>query len=674
MPKAQKLIQLRAFRGIDYTTADPDQSLQDAAGGYNADTFRQPGAMTTTRGPLQFATLPSAPTFGGLVRYGNPSLVGGAADTEYVVSTAGGMMRYSSASGLTTTITNGVAFNSGFQFGNSIYTNGGQRIMLTTSGSTVTANAYSWYYRNQVNVSTTPLVNITGAGAAGPFVSGTLYCYATTTLTTFADGSTQESGVTYIFTFPLGEYFAITAAANYTTINLTTTAAASYIVWYGTNADGSTWTTNLYRLSSTQPNWYYVGNANAGSVGSATTGTFADTNSDATIAANAQIQTDLYPNPASAAFNAGVTNYGPVFHHKERAWQFALFANTISTNSLTQCQLWFSDAGLPYQFHSAQVLLVGSDSDNDAANPTNTAVSYLGTATDHPMGGLSLSSVAILFKKRSTWIVYGDDPSTFVPRKMWDLGCVGPAAFSVCEDVFCWVSESGAYMSDGSTKTYIGEPMRLAWAEYADYILNAAICWYGNRTWFVKIGVTVYRYYLPKGVWLPPQTTGAGQIAAVASTISDIGPNNQQGDPFNAMVVATSSTLSYWEGADGAASGIGNAEWITPISDSGEPGVEKEYQWIVVNGPIQPGAVLQVVVESQGYGGTRQATAKFDLGLGPTLVSECGDVNGALTGFMAQMTITLTPPAGSTTYSTLYSVELQGSIQHEIVASPQGVS
>lgn len=637
--KTPALIKLGPFKSVDYTTAGPDLPPGVGAAASNVDTQRQPGAMASARGRLNVVALTGGGTIGTLAQINRVT-----GSRQIVASINGGanqVVLYNPDTATQITSAGGANFSQAVQFGNVLFTNTNSQIRPGSS-----FNSYPWTF-----AFLGPTIALTPA-PAGNLAPATYY-YAMTTVVTFPDGATQESTPSPGANPPYANNVAaVTAlpAGNVITLSITSGSFS------GTLANGATWTTNIYRQSTNQPTWYLAGNA--------TGAAFNDNSSDPTIAANQQL---LFRSQLPLGFMT-IATPPVIFRHQDRMWAFFDIDDAALTLSQTQCQLWFSDPGTPWSFYAdTQALLVGNESDNATLGPIT-------QFNDAPMAGVSLSSVGILHKRRATYILYGNDPATYIPLKMWDLGCVSGASATVCEDVDAWLSEEGPHITDGSTKQYIGEPMRtlLETIPTTDWVNSVGF--FANRTWhlsFPATGITM-RYYFPKNEWLPPLPYATNTAYSVIAENSPVGLRR-----FNEMIAARNSGtfIDSWAVADGQDLGAPIVStWTSGLTDSGECGFEKSYQWCVVNAPVQPGYVLQVVTTVQNLGVTRTATSTFDLGLGPTLTATIGDANGGITGFMGQVTATLTAPAGATAPGFVYEVSVYGSVVREMVASAVGVS
>lgn len=656
---SKPLLRIGPFGAFDSTTAGP---YADPHSGYgtpgvgtsNVDTERQVGAMCSPRGRLALTTLTGTGNIGYLTHIN----YGGAPERSIVASlTSGTVERYNVTSGTQAVVTSGTAFNSAFQFGDILYTNAGQQIRPASG-----YKAYWWAGIVFPPVSLSGSVTLTGTGG---MTAGT-YFYNATQVFRYTDTGTQESPPISSTNIPLAGVVLTGTGFN----SLTPIGGGG--PWWGTAGDGSTYTTNLYRMSTSQPTWYFVANINSGTT--TATGTYVDNSSDAGIASNQQLQF-RFPTPMNF-YNilAASGNAPPVFKHKERAFIFTLF-NSTGLTSGTQCQLWYSDAGIPWSFFAgSQVLLVGDDSDNSTAS-TSGPVNYGNLLNDAPLGGVSLASVGILHKRRSIWILYGDDPSTFLPRKMTGVGTVSSGSITVCGadgDIDAWLSEDGPYLTDGTTLKYIGEPVReyLAAIPQTDWVKSEG--WYANRTWYLSFpdtGVTL-RYYLPKGKWLAPLPYATNAAYAIPSESASLGTARLQ-----EIVGAEPGTkkLDYWANTD--ALDLGAAficTWQSPLTDSGAPGVTKAYQWITVNAPLQPAGVILSATLTIDQSGSKTYTWSFDLSQGPTLIAT---VPPDFTGYMAQLTLSASTAnvAGSVPL-VIYSAEVHGSIERNLVASQAGVS
>jgi hypothetical protein len=252
---------------------------------------------------------------------------------------------------------------------------------------------------------------------------------------------------------------------------------------------------------------------------------------------------------------------------------------------------------------------------------------------------------------------------------MGGVGCVSSGSVTVCSsngDIDAWLSEDGPYLTDGNSLTYIGEPVRGILATIPQGQWQTAVGWYANRTWYLSFyapeapGITL-RYYLPKGKWLPPLPYATNQAYSIPSESSPVGLARLQ------EIIASrpnSSNIDSWGAADGQDLGAPIiSQWVSPLTDSEAPGITKEYQWVVIDAPVQPGVLATgtLVID--------QSTAKttswsFDLGQGPTLVATPEPDN---TGFLAQFTLTVATPAGATAPAIVYSAEVHGSVMRNLV-------
>jgi hypothetical protein len=668
---AASLVKVGPFQGVDYTTAGPSVASGVGSAASNVSLTRVIGAMSTSRGRTNVTTL----TGGGTIQALNPlnfshytspsSNTSGRLIVAAITGGSAAVVAYNPDTSTQLAISSGSStlqpYTQATSFDGALYTNTGYQIRYNPS--TGGFNQFSWTYPNVFLSLTSYTMTPTTTGTVN-ITSGTYY-WNFTTFTTFPDGTTQESPpwtLSYPTSSGYTESTSFSAAITFASGN-----------WSGTNADGSTYVTYVYRQSANQPTWYYVGTA----TGAATTA-FVDNNSDTNISANAQLQfrsnapMQIPVGTLSSTYNSYMSP-AVVFTHKNRAWIFIDFQSDTETNNVAQCQLWFSDYGAPWSLFSAtQVLLIGQESDNAAPL---TATLY----NDMPMAGCSLSSIAILFKRRSTYILYGDDQTTFLPRKMFDIGCVSGASATVCEDVVCWLSEEGPQITDGQVRQYIGDQVRNLLDTIPQSDWQKAVGWFNNRTWYLSFpstGITL-RYYLQTKQWLPTLPYGTNAAYGIASESAPVGTPR-----LNETIAARPSSLviDAWATGDTDLGGAITGTWTSPYTDSGAPGVQKEYQWVVINAPVQTGvtATVQLVIDQDTT--QKQFSWTFDLSQGPTLVATIGPgINPSgyaldNTGFMAQVFITLNNTASATTAAVIYSVEIHGSIQRSFVASNSGVT
>jgi hypothetical protein len=510
--------------------------------------------------------------------------------------------------------------------GNGITTTGS-----STGGDTVTAN--------QANLS---------GGANGPYTPNDVLSYAFTRVTTFPDGTQQESTPdgALVTGSPLAYPYSYLVTGDGDGPTITPSAP-----WSGTNSDGSTYATYVYRWSASQPIFYWLDGPLTGS------GTYTDAAGYAALLPNAQLTQNQDPPPIPS----GVATPG-IFSHKNRIFVFTteltqdLDVAQGVNYSVYQSQLWFSDYGTPYAFNAVdQVLLVGQD-----AVPDTPLIDGFG---DVPLGGLSLSSIAVLFKARSTWVLYGDDQSTFLPRKIADVGCQSVFSAANCEGLALWLTERGVYACDGNAMKYVGEPVRAIINAIPQADRQAAVGWYGTHVYYLAFPATqiTLRYYIPDGYWMPQLNYAATCGFAVPSE-----PQPGSTTAFNYIVTADArGSIFLWDAALTDAGEIQTATWVGPQHDSGAPWMQKVYKYVTVLCPDDAQGLLTVTLVADGRA---IFTGTFNLATGPAVTQAIpGDSDTGDRGFTAYLALSVTPFPGSTGNPEISAVIVSGTMDREFV-------
>jgi hypothetical protein len=483
-------------------------------------------------------------------------------------------------------------------------------------------------------------------GSNGPFTPDETLAYAFTRVTTFPDGTQQESTpdgalvvgspLAYPYTYFVlgdGDGPIITPSSD----------------WSGTNADGSTFFTYAYRWSTLQPIFYWL----AKLTGSAP---YTDILSEASLLPNVQLNLNQDPPPFDTGLPIGI------FSHKNCMMVMAaqLTQNLDLTQgvdySLWQSQLWFSDYGTPYSFNSVdQVLLVGQE--GMSQTPIQNGFG------DIPLGGLSFSSLAALLKSRSTWVLYGDDATTFLVRKVADIGCQSIASAAACEGVGIWLTERGVYSFNGGTMEYIGEAVRKIIDGISQADRRASVGWYGNHTYYLSFpatGITL-RYYTPSQKWLPTLPYAATCGFAVPSEPQPAAISTTK---FDYIITGDASgVIDLWN-ADIADRGFAiTGTWQSPQTDSGAPWAQKVYRYVTVLCPVGMMGVISVSVVADGI---TIFDEEFDLSQGPAVTKPIpGDSVTGARGFTGYVLISMN--ANSTINPEVDAVIVSGTMDREYV-------
>lgn len=669
---AQKQIELLKagpFEGLDLTTASPFVKPGMAASSSNVNTSRVDGALMCEKGRIQlsdFTNVLASITFVmpiTSVSAAPPSyLVGG-----YTAGNASFLTYLYTSGGSQVLIPGAVFFDQAVQFGDVVYTNGGQRFFASLQSIDPNFKWFLWQYPAPQN--SAPNISLTTATTGGSIAPGT-YDYVITRTTTMPDGTISETSV------DLNAYAAPNSIVipNGTSTNKIT--VHNSLPWSGTNADGTSYTTNLYRQSSNQPTYTLVANIS----GSAD---YVDTASDASIVSAVQLQPyrDQPPvMPGAYGAAAQQYNYAAVVIHKGRVWCFAVVANS-STNNFPQVQLWYSNLGRPWEFNQAQqVLLLNSDV---VPSIGSVPVTYQDLYGNDPLALAPVGSILCAFTKRETWGVYGDDQLSFVARRLFKIGSVSRHAVTEGAGGVFWLSENGAYFFDGGAPQYDSEGIRGALRSIGttgitpSQQLQATAC-FSNMTWYLSFPTLqqTYSYFTVTGKWLsvlpyaPPTASALMYVPAH--------PSSYNGSDLNEVVAARGQTgkaiIDWWFADPNFDLGLAQTcTWTSPVTDSGSAGLQKIYRYVTLLAPVQSGmATVTVTVDSQP-----SVSMTFDLSGASTgtvlndhapqhISSLGGDGGGALMGYTASISVTLQGVSGQDAPQ-IWKLSVWGEIARELV-------
>lgn len=635
--KLVELLRLGPFKGIETTPAGPYADPQRGSSGPGANPYRViTKALTAERGRTNLTNI----TIGGLGSQvvaiapyvpspSNEQIIGvtfkSSSYSRFIydpsVSSQAPLSFGSS--------TDHTLFTQADQYGNVLYDNAGHQY-----SSADPLNTYLWQY---------PAPNGVVQGYAVTPVAGGLapatYIYAFTQVVSDpADSFSQETSVTGDIPDSSGNYpYQVTLlAAGGVQISGTFT---------GTNADGSDYVTNVYRMSSEQPVWYLLTTLTANTP-------YTDTASDDSLTANAQLIPDRDPPP----LGNGVL--WPIMLHKELMWVFAVVQNA-DTNNLPQTQLWWSNPGRPWEFDRVNnVELVGN-----SATP-NGVTSTTGIYGDVPQACVSLSSLGVLFKTRSTWVVYGDDTNTFVVRKLLDIGTRAAASVVVVPldtSILAFaLGEQGVYMTDGYQYAYVSEAIRSVIDSLSLNDRINAVGSYSNHAYYLSFperGET-WAFYTSTGEWLGPLPYATTFAYTVRANPSKWGGTVGIGE-VTAVRQGTNYIDQWFSSGDLDLGAPQNVNWSGPLTDCGAPGKEKEFQRIAVNAPVQPGVMVEVTLTlDPGATPTKTKTwPPFELANATTHILT---VPTDFRGYLAQLSVQLSTVANNQGPAVLYSVVAAG--------------
>lgn len=632
MPSAEEyrpLLRLGPFKGVDYTSADPLLDSGRAISAQNANPTRRPGALMCEAGRTLMHDFSSAlDSITALY-----SCVG-KDNTHYALvqglkSSAVKTILYDKSAGTSVVLTGANAFTQAVQYGAVVYTNAGQRFFLNPAQT----QAYEWQYPAPAAAG-----NITLSSFGSGSMAAATYFYVVTRQTIMPDGSVSETSV------DLNQFANPPSFTLGSTGGITVTPTGGF-VFTGTNADGTTFTTNLYRQSTLQAGYLLVTNLTTNSA-------YNDTASDQSLLQNAALEVSRDPPPCSA------TNLGWLAINKSRIWVWVI-VNNANTNDVSEPQLWYSNLGRTWEFDQiSQVLLLQSDVISGSTGNT----SYFDDYANQPAGLGKAGTILLAFTHRQTWGVYGDAPSDFLQRELFNIGCIAPYSITSVIGGVYWLSENGVYFFDGSSPSY-----------------NAA-------------KITNYLRPIPGYAGLPssPGISVATQIMACGSfrnltyylhfpTLQQsIGYNSVTGEwtgvlpyaPVTPSAICTvpanpaSTTGFEWDevlAARTAAGGVTSAvdwyfsdpsldlglpqacTWTGACSSAPETSFEKQYRFLTTTGPIQKGAAVVTLVVDPGSGDPLKTVEWTipDLSTTPRQIKSLGYEGGTLRGFMAQLTVEL---------------------------------
>ena len=661
-PSYVSLISQGPYLGIDLTSAAPFIQPGYAASSQNANPTRIEGALTVEKGrQLMYNFSPTYLTSISVVFPVMEYQFFGPPTTSRPGYLVGGLLAgvfkayvYYPRSGLVKPCSGAIQFDQAVQSGGVVYTNGGQRLFLNTNGNN-DALDYQFYQWGYTPPAAAGNMTVTQGTAGTTFAAGTYY-YVVTRMTTMIDGTVSETSV------DLNQF----ASPPFTVV--TGTGALSLIVtpingftWGGTNPDGTTYTSNLYRQSSNQPTYYLT---RTGLTGAAL---YTDTLPDAALTTFRilQPQRDVPPTVANTYGTTG-QNFCSITIHKNRVWVYGITTTTTNSNPVPQNTMWYSNLGVPWEFNQlTQVLLMNSDvTDNYVAN-TNTDYSLL--YGNDPLAMSTVGSILCAFSRRQTWGIYGDDPNTFIQRQIFNIGvCSRHAVTPALGGVFLQ-SENGSYFFDGGAPQYDSESVRGAFRDVpnspsiAPSDMAQSCGSFSNMTWYLSfptLGVT-YSYYTVTGKWLsvlPYAPAASGAIAYVPAH-----PNSYGGQDLNEVVAGrSSSAILDWWFAD-ANLDLGLPQTFTFVSgqtDSGKRAFEKIYRYITLNAPIQPGLATVTFQTDPGAASSVTQTATFDLSGGNLgtvpndnttrhITSLGNGTGGSIRGFSAVLSTSVTGIVGA---------------------------
>jgi hypothetical protein len=659
--RLQCLVALRPFKGIDTLSAGIDVAEGRARSGVAADPYRLPLALVAARGRVQLAEMTTGGV--GAVVQNIAAYTSGPNDQEIIGTTklAGVFSRfmYDPLANTQTPLDFGATIDTTFfsqavQFGNVIYDNAGHQY-----SSANPLNTFLWQYpAPDPTAQSYSVTTVAGTLPAGPTGTAT-YFYAFTQQVSSAPnpaGFNQE-------TSPTGP----TATGNPLSVySVTSTGSQGALisgVFAGTMPDGATYVTNVYRQSTLSGIWYLL-------VTLTTNAPYTDNAPDSTIAGNAILDYNRDQPPVSP------TNLGAIFRHQERTWCF-LIVDDAATANQPQSQLWFSNAARPWEFNNlpiqdgGNVMLVGNS--DTPSNNTNYTAQY----GDWPVRGVSLSSVAILFKSKSMHAVYGTDQTNFVAQPIFNKGSRSPNSIVVAPTdtgtaCFFLASDRTINLTDGQSLVYLSETIRATLEGLTDADITGAVGFYSHHTYWVSFPVLgqTFGYNTSSGEWVGPLPYAAFPNAV--STISNpviFGSSTSDVGEVLAARPGTNFIDQWFAGGD---LDLGTAQSVTwtgaqrggqtpgPANDQAM-GMQMSFTHILITAPIQPGLFATVTLTVDGNSDSKV----FNLGNGFT--THVIDVDAdRMCGWLASLSVTFNTGA-STAPAQVWAVEAYGAMRLNLV-------
>lgn len=621
------LITLGPFKGLDTTSAELYVQPGYGVAMSNVDPWGKVGGLFPSKGRQNEAFVNTLPANIVAMAYYLPSTSGEQVLCASNLNDYQGTVLYDFFNGSQTAVQFGTGgpirpgpWTQGVQMGNITYLNDGLQYSSQNG-----ANVYYW----QVPAPTLAQhYHVTIDVTLGtPIPIGTYY-YAFTWVVVLPNAEIVEStGLHYgQETNPWGDVpIGLSPPTFRYTANVTGSGDAVQIegIFSGTLDDGSTYYTRIYRQSANQPFWTLLVDLTDKPLQTV----YIDNNTDLSIEGNPSLSDSRMAPPNVLLNFPGMAQPWPIEAHKNRMWMFTAVPNTTATDSplqniTPQLQLWYSNYGRGWEFDATnQVLLVEDGDTPNFQDALNSELTYGGYG-EWPVQLASMSSLLVVFKRRSFWIIIGDDQNTFVPLKVAQIGCISKTSVTKTPGAIYWLSEQGCYMYDGNSPQYISEKVRGLLDATPTAQLEGAVGMYKDLTWYLSFpgidnpnqGFTL-GYYIPSREWfsIPYSTPFAlstpgnpaifegvlqrGEILAARNHFID----SWFTDPFQDL---TLNIVTQWTG---------------PLTDSGYPQFQKTYDFITLEAPVQLNCHATVTLNIDPSSPTGYtSTYHFDLGSGET--------------------------------------------------------
>jgi len=425
----------------------------------------------------------------------------------------------------------------------------------------------------------------------------------------------------------------------------------------GVTAEGFSYKTAIYRMSSNVPVWYQVAIVD-GSV-------YIDDNSDQDISGNPQMSFagQQPPTGTGTPGPSGNVMLNPIAAYQDRMWVMAQI-NDSDTNNMPQTQVWYSNTGQPWNFDAVnQVLLLDDQQTSPLSTGDGTSDLPYGLT---PYALVPLGGILLCFLSAQTWFINGSNETTYQPLQLFpDIGIAGPLAWVLGGGMVAWLSANGAgiWAYDGASLSYISQDI------YNDLQAIPPTQWqsctggFADEQFFFSFpeaGVT-FRYYLPTKEW-----TKLPYASPSFAYAPQMGSNPTPADSFKMNQLVAVRNGTFWLDAwlDGKENDLGAGipvSWLSAYSDSGQPWMQKDYRWLGVSAPQQTGSVvLELFVD---YNNVPAFTSKpIDLSSGFT-TKFVQIPQDTANGFVCSLSVTFTTAKGATAPIEIWSAFVGGTLK-----------
>jgi hypothetical protein len=406
------------------------------------------------------------------------------------------------------------------------------------------------------------------------------------------------------------------------------------------SADPQVTTINVYRQGGSLSSWILVGTtANVN-------GNFVDNMADNAV--NGQtLVTHRDPPPLM----------GPMDVWKERVWGFFSQVGDEGGSVETLVNpsvLWCSNQYEPWGWNNVDQVFPVNLNPGAQFNASG-LTAFVG---DYGIGVAAVSGMLVLFKSKGTYALIGDSLSDFVIQPLFELGCASGQSITKGGGLVFWCTPSqGIFSFDGSNApNEISKGIQTFLDSLTLADLRATVGFFARRTFFLSFpnqGVT-YGYYLPTQQWYPVgfATDAVYTDVENQNEVTAAGPNSGVvGGWFTAETDLGSSIVS---------------TLTSKIEDSGNPEFAKDYNFLLVEAPVQTGTLSITITPDPGSaGGPAPTTLNVDLSLGPR---QLRSLDSTMVGTSVQLSLSMT----SSAKTTISKVRLYGTIKREFIGVGPG--